>query len=216
MSRKGIFGGDQPSTHGDEVRPECRSAGFYFLLDAFLATTAQLTKAVSCKTILDRGVEATIWPGSTGMTAAPRSGEIRESDLPRHSSVNLGYRSASWSSSSRERVSFHRSNDRAGHRPAWSRRPLRGARRIALPVVLSLFGGRQVNFNLNDGHDTGQLRMQLWSSAMEVFKTSLVFGVGLNRFSELARHVAQVRLYRFARKSAFFGEPCSSGSIITA
>ena len=73
-----------------------------------------------------------------------------------------------------------------------------------LPVVLSLFGGRQVNFNLNDGHDTGQLRMQLWSSAMEVFKTSPVFGVGLNRFSELARHVAQCVLYRVARKSGFF------------
>jgi O-antigen ligase len=49
---------------------------------------------------------------------------------------------------------------------------------VALPVTLSLFGGRQVDFDLNSRENTGQLRIQLWSNALEVFKTSPIFGVG--------------------------------------
>jgi len=52
---------------------------------------------------------------------------------------------------------------------------------VALPVILGGFGGRQVDFNLSDGNNTGQLRIQLWSTAMEVFKTSPIFGVGPNQ-----------------------------------
>jgi O-antigen ligase len=49
---------------------------------------------------------------------------------------------------------------------------------VALPVIFSQFGGRQAHFDLSDTHDTGQLRIQLWASAMDVFKSAPILGVG--------------------------------------
>ena len=55
---------------------------------------------------------------------------------------------------------------------------------VALPVILGQFGGRQVDFSVTDKEDTGQIRIQTWSSALEVFKSSPIFGVGPNRTGE--------------------------------
>ena len=58
---------------------------------------------------------------------------------------------------------------------------------VALPVILSQFGGRQLDFSVTDKENTGQLRIQFWSSALEVFKGSPIFGVGPNRTREYHR-----------------------------
>jgi O-antigen ligase len=52
---------------------------------------------------------------------------------------------------------------------------------VVVPVILGQFGGRQVDFSLSGGQDTGQLRIQMWSSALEVLKRSPIFGVGTNQ-----------------------------------
>ena len=52
---------------------------------------------------------------------------------------------------------------------------------VVLPVILSQIGGRQVDFSITDKENTGQVRIQMSSSALEVFKNSPIFGVGPNR-----------------------------------
>ena len=52
---------------------------------------------------------------------------------------------------------------------------------VALPVIFSQFGGRQVQFDMDNGQDTGMLRIQMWSSAMELFRHAPVFGIGTNQ-----------------------------------
>jgi putative inorganic carbon (hco3(-)) transporter len=49
---------------------------------------------------------------------------------------------------------------------------------VALPLILGMIGGRQLDFNLGDRENTGLKRIQLWSNAIEVFKSSPVLGVG--------------------------------------
>ena len=55
---------------------------------------------------------------------------------------------------------------------------------IALPVIFTQVGGRQTELDVSDRESTGQLRMQFWSQAMEVLKSSPVFGVGPNQTLE--------------------------------
>jgi hypothetical protein len=51
---------------------------------------------------------------------------------------------------------------------------------VAFAVILSQFGSRQTDFDLSS-NGTGQARIQLWESALLLFKTSPVFGVGVNQ-----------------------------------
>jgi len=55
---------------------------------------------------------------------------------------------------------------------------------VVLPVILGQFAGRQVSFSITDKGNTGQLRSQLWSNALEVFKSSPIFGVGPDQTCE--------------------------------
>ena len=64
---------------------------------------------------------------------------------------------------------------------------------IALPLIFSQVGGRQSDFNLSDRENTGQLRIQLWSDAMEVFKSSPLFGAGPNQTMEKSTRLFTIR-----------------------
>ena len=55
---------------------------------------------------------------------------------------------------------------------------------VVMPVILGQFAGRQVDFSITDQSNTGQLRSQLWSNALEVFKNSPIFGVGPDQTGE--------------------------------
>ena len=56
---------------------------------------------------------------------------------------------------------------------------------IALPLIFTQVGGRQTELNVSDRENTAQLRIQLWSNAMEVFKSSPLFGAGPNQTMEV-------------------------------
>lgn len=67
---------------------------------------------------------------------------------------------------------------------------------MAVPLVLSQMGGRQVEFDSSEG--TAQGRIQLWRSALAVFRTSPILGVGTNRTEEFigkAVHGSFVQTY---------------------
>ena len=63
-----------------------------------------------------------------------------------------------------------------------------GLAALALPVLLVLFGGRQVD--LSSRENTGMQRIQLWSDALQDFRAAPLFGVGYNQFQESAGLVA--------------------------
>ncbi|WP_422925449.1 O-antigen ligase family protein [Singulisphaera sp. PoT] len=53
---------------------------------------------------------------------------------------------------------------------------------IALPAVFVVFAGRQTNISTEG--DTGQDRIQLWSSGLLLFRQSPLFGIGQNRYAD--------------------------------
>src|SRR5262249_1425141 len=69
---------------------------------------------------------------------------------------------------------------------------------LALPLIFSQVGGRQSQIDLNDPESTAQGRVKLSSRALEVFKTSPLFGVGPNQTAVLinkAVHNSYVQVY---------------------
>ena len=59
---------------------------------------------------------------------------------------------------------------------------------VGVPLILSLVGGRGADFNLSDRENTGLKRIELWSNAIEVFKSSPVFGVGPSQTADYLDH----------------------------
>ncbi len=55
---------------------------------------------------------------------------------------------------------------------------------IGLPVMLVLFGGRSTELSAGEG--TGQQRIQLWDAGIDEFKTTPIFGIGMNNYPEVA------------------------------
>jgi hypothetical protein len=69
----------------------------------------------------------------------------------------------------------------------WRRSLLIGL--LLLPVLVVVFAGRMTNLETSTG--TGQTRIQLWSDWLEAFRTSPLFGVGVNNTEEVGiSHVA--------------------------
>jgi hypothetical protein len=67
---------------------------------------------------------------------------------------------------------------------------------VALPLLLSLFGGRQTQIGASSG--TGYQRIELWNEGFMLFQTSPVFGIGMNRYQDevgLAAHNSFVQAY---------------------
>jgi putative inorganic carbon (HCO3(-)) transporter len=73
------------------------------------------------------------------------------------------------------------------------------------PAVLMLAGGRQTDFDLVDGDDTAQARVQLWSEGMDLFRGSPVFGIGANQFAEEVGLVAHNSFVHAFAELGFFG-----------
>jgi O-antigen ligase len=55
-----------------------------------------------------------------------------------------------------------------------------------LPILLAGFGGRQVDFSEGLSSGTGRGRIELWSDGLEAFKSSPLFGVGVNQYANYA------------------------------
>lgn len=72
-----------------------------------------------------------------------------------------------------------------------SRTVLLGA--LVGPAVLLLIGGRQAE--LTTSADTGQERIHLWSHALELFRTSPVFGIGVDEFAKVGANLVAHNSY---------------------
>jgi O-antigen ligase len=55
---------------------------------------------------------------------------------------------------------------------------------VALPVLFLLFAGRQTEISTSEG--TAQLRIQFWSQGFSAVQEAPLFGIGSNRFNEIA------------------------------
>lgn len=68
---------------------------------------------------------------------------------------------------------------------------------LCLPPLLVVFGGRQTNFNFDEG-DTGHGRVAIWRDALQMFKGSPFFGAGRGQMAEqlfIAAHNSYVHSY---------------------
>jgi O-antigen ligase len=79
-----------------------------------------------------------------------------------------------------------------------------GAKRTVLlwlvlaPVGLTVFAGRQTRFDLDDGNDTAQHRVRIWSDGFELIPSHPLFGIGAGRYAEqcgLVAHNSFVHAY---------------------
>ena len=59
---------------------------------------------------------------------------------------------------------------------------------VFLPILFVVFAGRMTSFSADEG--TGQARIQLWSEGLYLFQQSPLFGVGMENYRQLSRHVA--------------------------
>jgi O-antigen ligase len=68
---------------------------------------------------------------------------------------------------------------------------------LCLPPMLVAFGGRQTNFNFDEG-DTGHGRVEIWRDAIQMFKGAPLFGAGRGEMAEqlyIAAHNSFVHSY---------------------
>jgi O-antigen ligase len=70
----------------------------------------------------------------------------------------------------------------------WKKTLLIGS--LVVPVLVFAFAGRQTDIDLDNGDDTFQARVRLWSEGLQLFKTSPVFGIGKDQFNEEVGMVA--------------------------
>jgi putative inorganic carbon (HCO3(-)) transporter len=73
----------------------------------------------------------------------------------------------------------------------------------ALAVMVALIGGRQTTLSTSEG--TSQSRIQLWDDGLEMFKGSLVIGIGIGQFRENAGHVAHNTFIQTYTELGFLG-----------
>jgi hypothetical protein len=78
-----------------------------------------------------------------------------------------------------------------------------GAGMVLLPIMLVLFGGRQTNFDTDNG--TGQDRIQLWSEALNLFRQAPVFGIGVGNYFEEVGLVVHNSFVHCYAELGFFG-----------
>ncbi len=79
-----------------------------------------------------------------------------------------------------------------------------GAKRTILlllllaPVALTVFAGRQTRIDLEDGNDTSQHRVRIWSDGFELIPSHPLFGIGAGEYAErcgLVAHNSFVHAY---------------------
>jgi O-antigen ligase len=69
---------------------------------------------------------------------------------------------------------------------------------VLAPVGLTVFAGRQTRFDLDDGNDTSQHRVRIWSDGFELIPSHPLFGIGAGRYAEqcgLVAHNSFVHAY---------------------
>jgi O-antigen ligase len=71
------------------------------------------------------------------------------------------------------------------------------------PLLLAMSIGRQMNFSLSEG--TGQNRIQLWSDGLLMFREAPIFGMGMNKYGEIAGKVAHNSFVHAFAELGFFG-----------
>lgn len=88
------------------------------------------------------------------------------------------------------------------HRYGWKKAIFAGA--VALPLLLAV-EGRQTDLGSAMSGGTGEARAELWSSGMQLFKQSPLFGIGYGLYGEKAGLVAHNSFIHATSELGFFG-----------
>ena len=81
---------------------------------------------------------------------------------------------------------------------------------IGLPVLLVAIGGRQTNFNFEDG-DTGHGRVAIWRDGIAMFKASPLFGAGVGQMARELHIVAHNSFVHAFTELGLLGGPLFLG-----
>ena len=90
----------------------------------------------------------------------------------------------------------------------WRRAMALGA--LGLPLLLVAVGGRQTNFNFEDG-DTGHGRVAIWRDGIAMFKASPLFGAGVGQMARELRIVAHNSFVHAFTELGLIGGPLFLG-----
>jgi O-antigen ligase len=85
---------------------------------------------------------------------------------------------------------------------------------ILLPVLLYVFGGRQVDFDAGEG--SAQSRLHLWDTYWELFRTNPLLGIGCNNSLMYTHHVAHNSYIGAFAELGFFGGAMFLGAFAIA
>jgi hypothetical protein len=93
-------------------------------------------------------------------------------------------------------------------RLGWRKAAALGA--VGLPVLLVAFGGRQTNFNFEDG-DTGHGRVAIWRDAIGMFRASPLLGAGVGQMARQLHIVAHNSFVHAFTELGLLGGPLFLG-----
>jgi O-antigen ligase len=83
-----------------------------------------------------------------------------------------------------------------------------------IPVALVFFGGRMANITPTEG--TGKTRVEIWSDALDAFRGSPLFGVGMNELGGLINKVAHNSFLHAYAELGLFGGTLFCGAFFFA
>lgn len=87
---------------------------------------------------------------------------------------------------------------------------------VLVPVIFTIFAGRQTQVDLSDPQDTFQTRLDSWSDSLSLFKQSPLLGVGEDQQMELRGSVAHNSFIQSFAELGFVGGACFLGAFAMA
>jgi O-Antigen ligase len=87
---------------------------------------------------------------------------------------------------------------------------------LLLPVLLTIFAGRQTHIDLTDPDNTFQTRLNCWQDSLDLFKQSPVFGVGQEQQAQLRDSVAHNSYLQNFAELGLPGGACFLGAFALA
>jgi hypothetical protein len=85
---------------------------------------------------------------------------------------------------------------------------------MAVPIVVAVFGGRQLDIDTQTG--TGQQRIQLWSEGLALLRQSPLFGIGMRQYAEELGLVAHNSFVHCFVELGLFGGTLFTGAFYLA
>jgi putative inorganic carbon (hco3(-)) transporter len=87
---------------------------------------------------------------------------------------------------------------------------------VLVPVIFTIFAGRQTQVDFSDPDDTFQTRLNAWNDSLDLFKQSPIFGVGQEQQEELRGSVAHNSFIQSFAELGIVGGACFLGAFAIA